>query len=394
MTDLTTDQLFDPGTIAALVRDAPEGGVLSVYVDADTGADPGLQAARIDIRNRLAELQRNVEAEGPAERAAAVGDALRRLGPEIERLTSPQASGRGRVLFAPLGGGDVTRIASQLPVANRVVLDDTAFVHPLLELLDEGRPAGIVLASQDEARLLEWRLGELQELERLEPVITEAPHERSGPVGSSPTAGASTPKKEQRAAREEVQTRRFLDRVGGTATTLAGERGWGRVLVSAGEELTEPLAQALAARLQDVIIRDKRVLIGLDNATLSETLTERLGADHAEREAQLVRDLRETALGGGRAAVGLSDVVGALNEARVDHLIYDPGVRYQGSVDADGLLHAGTERPGQAPVTPDPRLTERLVERALDTGARVTPVEGAAQDALSEADGIAARLRW
>jgi hypothetical protein len=41
-----------------------------------------------------------------------------------------------------------------------------------------------------------------------------------------------------------------------------------------------------------------------------------------------------------------------------------------------------------------PRLTERLVERALATGARVSPVEGAARGVLSEAAGIGALLRW
>jgi hypothetical protein len=43
---------------------------------------------------------------------------------------------------------------------------------------------------------------------------------------------------------------------------------------------------------------------------------------------------------------------------------------------------------------PAGRLTERMVERALDTGARLTPVEGAADDGLAEASGIAALLRW
>jgi hypothetical protein len=37
-----------------------------------------------------------------------------------------------------------------MPVPNRVVLDSSAFVHPLIELLDEGRPAGVVLASTRE----------------------------------------------------------------------------------------------------------------------------------------------------------------------------------------------------------------------------------------------------
>ena len=391
MTELTADQLFEPETITTLLRQAPEGGVLSIYVGADSGADPGLQGTGIDIRNRLAELQRNLDAD----RARAVTDALQRLTPEIERLTNPQERGRGRVLFAALGTDEVTRFAGQMPVANRVVLDDSAFVHPLLELLDEGRPAGVVLASQDEARLLEWRLGELREIDRMAPTVVEAPHERSGPVGSSPAARPDSPKREQRAAREEVRTRRFLDHVGGAATALAGDRDWQRVLVSGGERLTEPLAQALAARLQDVLIRDQRLLIGLDDAALSQAVTEQLTAEHAAREERLVRDVREAAHGPGAAALGLSDVVGALNEGRVAHLLYDPEVRYQGSVGADGLLLAGGERTGDAAAaTPEPRLTERLVERALETGARVTPVEGAARGGLAEAEGIAARLRW
>jgi hypothetical protein len=394
MRELTPRELFDPETVTALMREAPDGGVLSVYVDAGAGPEAGRQGAAIEVRNRLAELERNLEQEGPPERARALARALRRLEPELERLTSPRESGRGRALFAPLADGEATRLAVQMPLPNRVVLDDTPFVHPLLELLDEGRPAGVVLASQDEARLLEWRLGELEELRRMEPEIAEHPHERSGPVGLSPSAQASTPQREQHAARERVQALRFLDAVGGAATALAGERGWERVLVSGGERWTEPLAAALAARLQDVLVRDRRVLIGLDDGALREAVTERLREDHAEREERLVREIREAALGQGAGALGLSDVLSALNEGRVAHLVYDPEVRYQGSVAADGSLRAAGERVGDEPVTPEPRLTERLVERAFETGARVTPAEGAARGALAEAGGIAALLRW
>jgi hypothetical protein len=92
-------------------------------------------------------------------------------------------------------------------------------------------------------------------------------------------------------------------------------------------------------------------------------------------------------------ALGLSQVAGALNEGRVAHLVYDPEVRYVGSVDADGALYADAEA-GSRPHTPEPRLTERLVERALATGARVSPIEGASSGALGDAGGIGALLRW
>ena len=39
-------------------------------------------------------------------------------------------------------------------------------------------------------------------------------------------------------------------------------------------------------------------------------------------------------------------------------------------------------------------LTERIVERCLETGAEITAVEGAASTILADAGGIAALLRW
>lgn len=75
--------------------------------------------------------------------------------------------------------------------------------------------------------------------------------------------------------------------------------------------------------------------------------------------------------------------------------MYDPEVRYAGAVGADGALYGGAEvGPNGRPATPEPRFTERLVEQALRTGARVSPVEGAAGAELSDAAGLAALLRW
>jgi hypothetical protein len=84
--------------------------------------------------------------------------------------------------------------------------------------------------------------------------------------------------------------------------------------------------------------------------------------------------------------------VAALNEGRVEHVIYDSARRYTGGIGPDGSLFADGERLGLG--TEEPRLLERIVERALDTGARVTPLDGSAADRLADADGIAALLRW
>lgn len=388
--ELTSSELLDPDVLLGLSRRTDPIGVLSIYVTTDQGADPGLRAAGIDVRNRLRELRVRVDEEGPPERARSLEAGIAGLQDAIDALVEPGGSGRGQVLFGALSDGQVTRFTSRLAVPNRVVLDSGPFLHPLLELVDEGRPAGVVLASQDEARLLDWRLGELTEVERLAATVVEAPHERSGPVGSSPSSRAGSPKAEQRAARERAQAARFLDDIGAATERAAADRGWERVMVSGGERLTGPLASALQARLTADIVRDPRLLAQLSAAELAGAVGERLHAVHSEYEAKLVEQARAAA-----GALGLSQVAAALNEARVAHLIYDPEVRYEGAVAQDGSLYAAGEAPaGAGSLTEESRLTERLLERALQTRARVTPAEGAAAAGLADAGGIAALLRW
>jgi hypothetical protein len=150
----------------------------------------------------------------------------------------------------------------------------------------------------------------------------------------------------------------------------------------------------LPDRHRDRAIRDPRLLTGAAPRALADLVGDRFAADRAQRNLALTRRARDATFGPG-AALGLSEVLAALNEARVAHLIYDPDVRYQGAMDADGGLYVESETPaGGVATLAEPRLTERLVERSLDTAARVTPVPGAAAGPLAEADGIAALLRW
>lgn len=84
--------------------------------------------------------------------------------------------------------------------------------------------------------------------------------------------------------------------------------------------------------------------------------------------------------------------MGALNEARAEHVIYDSALRHSGAITPDGSLLAAGEAPGLG--KEEPQLLERILERAFQTGARVTPVDGSAADHLADAGGIAALLRW
>lgn len=386
---------LDQDSLWALSRRTDKLGVLSVYVNADRRHDPNLHGAAIDVKNRFRELQRRIVGEtGAKGRSRDVAAALERVWKHVENLTSPAASGRSRIAFAALDSGWVLRLESAMPVTNRVVLGDAPFIHPLLELLDEGRAAGVVLISAQEARLLEWRAGSLQLLRRIEQPYVQAPHERAGQIGGGPAGQFHTPMREQRQARERDRVLQFLDRVADAAADLAGYRGWERILVSAGERWTEAAVARFPRALRDKVFGDARIFNGRNDVELATAVTEWVHDLHAEHERQFVEHVRGAA-GSGRAALGLSEVTAVLNAGRAAHLVYDPQVRYQGTVGADGALYGGDEvGPNGSPVTAEPRLTERLVERALMTGARISPVDGAADGGLKDADGVAALLRW
>ena len=348
-------------------------GVLSVYVEMP--ADGADRRAEIELKNKLTHVGGN----GSLLRAEALRSALTRVTPAVERLLDTRTRGRGGAVFAPLSGSEVTCLATAMPLASLVVLDSRPFVRPLLEALDEGEPAGVVLVSAREAELLDWRLGELRHLTR---AIREPEAER----------GPATAPREQRVRRDRDRQLRWIDQVANDVVRLAGDHDWERLLVVGDERLTQPLVDALPVELRTNALLDARRPHEHDHAALAAAVGERLREDRAGRNARLSRRVRAAALGAQRGALGLSEVVAALNEGRVEHVIYDAALRHRGAITPDGTLLAPGEAPGLG--KDEPWLLERIVERALHTGARITPVDGSAADDLADADGIAALLRW
>jgi hypothetical protein len=374
-----------------LIRNDDPLGVLSIYVDGGSSATD--RGAAIDIKNRIVELERSVADDGSPQLTDALSATLRRIAPAVERCFHPRASGRGRALFAPLSAGVLTRVSSRLRLPNRVVLDSTPFIHPLLELIDEGRPAGVVLTSSRSADLLEWRLGDLRRVKHVRAGPALAHGEPPGPVVAHAWQTQHiTPAREEQSRRERERHHRFLEDVAAEAVHLAGERGWERVLVAGDPRLIGRLVDALPNWLRQNVVHDSRHLTEIDGPVLAFAVAERFARDRAERHLALAHRVSDAALAAGRGALGLSDVLGALNDARVEHLIYNPEVRYVGALGADDLLLASPEAVGV--MVEESRLTERIVERCLRTSARITPLDATAAAALADAGGIAALLRW
>ena len=390
---------LDRSSLLDLVRTRDAQGVLSVYVGMDPAQEAsGRPAWSIEVRNELRALVDHARAEGPHARWALLEQRIEGIETDLEALVDASEFGRGRALFAPVGGDEIVRVASELPFETRVVLDEAPYVLPLVAALDRGRPTGVVLVSAAGVSTLELRLGMLQELGSAEfEEETEDWPELKGPAAANPVRGQQVVSQRDRFQRRVDDERaRFLATAAKEIAATAAERSWDRVVVAGDPALTEHVVPALGAGGRDVI-RVGRLLETPPRAQLAAALQPELDEAERRRGLALVERARDAALAGGNGALGVGDTLTALAEGRVAHLLLAAGTDLRGTRSPDGrLLPTGVVPPGAdaSELSPEPLLAERMIEQALATDAAVTTVEGAAAGALAGSDGVAAILRW
>jgi hypothetical protein len=386
----------DPLEIGSL-RD--RHGVLTVYVDADPREQAAVRPSWVvAAENGLRDVRDRVKSEGDRDRWTAVFDRLDELEPEISALLDPRRPGRGRALFATVDGGEVRTAGLHVPLVNRVVLDEIPHLTPLVAALDRGRPVGILAVSSSEVRVLEQRLGLVDDVTTLslEPDTSEW-REMKGPAAANPALAQHTAPQHDRFERRLDEHRlRALEDALGSLEAVAARRGWERALVCGDPRLADPVAEGFEHRRLDVTVVD-RSLHGLSSSEIGAAVASDLEASLDRRESDLVARARDAALSGNAGALGLADVLTALQDGRVGHLLLVAGREHAGARAPDGRLFPGGVMPagvGAGELTPIASLFVHMVERALATHAEVTPLSATGVDALAQDDGVAALLRW
>lgn len=379
-------------------------GVLTVTAGFVPGTDEDQEATRIDLQNQLRDAQARLEEQDRTDRARALEKLVAQLGDHLDGLLSPRAHGRGRVLIATLSDGERRHLNVQPPFENRVVVEDRAFVRPLVAAIDEGRPAGIVVGTRAGARVLEWTLARTRQLADLDFELTDAQmaDRGGGPVEPNPTRGQQTVShREQFEDRVDENRHRFLKDVAGTVAQMTAERGWDRVVVAGSGRIREELSGLLRNGdhgTELIPAGDSTAWDGLSTGRISQEVWPLLRQVHRDREQRLVHRAVETAQAGGAAALGPRRVCDAANVGRVDHLLFGGDVEVVGQLAEDGTVHDdvhGAAAQAGLEMTREPHLVERLVEKVLSMGGRVTRIDDEdAAATLADHDGLAAILRW
>jgi hypothetical protein len=348
----------------------PPLGVVSVYLAFDP-ADRG-GAWRTELRNGLDAL---LEAAKDAEhdRRIALRAVAKRI---IDRYedgdTRPPPRGEaGFVEVAEKGGEEHwwgTGVAPQTSAC--VELGERPMLAPLVDLACRGEVRGIAIVSLERVRLLSFAEGRLTELEDWELEITSLDwRERKANTGNNPARGqgGGASGKDQYMERLEHNRQRFLAEAGALVGRELEGRGMRRALAFGPAADLEHFESGLNAPNVKLAVAEKADLISVPTGKLNDTVSAAVANADADRESRLVVAALEEVRGGGRGAGGPQDVGEAVEEGRVERLVIDVG-------------HASA--------------AESLIRGALKVSAKVTVVHGAAAEALREAEGVAAILRY
>jgi hypothetical protein len=383
------DQLRTPTEAIAseLLSWRPEHGVISLYIDADP-ADRR-ERWRTEVKNGLRVAVDRVGSDADRETRLAVRDTAERL--EQGLLDEPLAAeARGVIGFVEVQReeGEARWYGLDLsPRTTRVVHGPVAQLHLLLAMLDEAAPRGVAVISAERIRLVDWRLGRVEELHDWElEIFANDWRERKAEKPPDPARGQaiSAAGKDQYGERLEHNRKRFAKQAGELAAAEIRRREWHELLVFGDPRYAREFEGAFEANHEPRHVDDAD-LISEPIVKLQVRLAELVPSLKRERERRLIERIKDEALAGARGAVGLQETLQALSEGRVEHLVYDAERDYpEPSLDdpivkstADGL----------------PTL-ERMVELALSTSAAVTPVEGESAELLAEHEGVVALLRY
>jgi hypothetical protein len=352
----------------------PSFGVLSVCV-AINPADRGA-GWLTELRNQL---KAAVESgDDGHDRGRALSAAAQRTLDRFDEEELP--SGRCQIGYCEVtgqrGGRDIWTAAQMDGFRTSATYGERPRLTFLLKLLDEGAAIGAVVVSAERVHLYEWKLGTLELIHDWEAemfILDWRERKSQRPADPARAQGAKGSGRDQFDQRLEHNRGRFLEETGTLIAGVARERGWRRTIAFGDPEHFRELSEG-AGKGTEVELAEDANVISEERGKLLERVNAAVKSGNRRRELALIeRAIEGARTPGGHGALGLIHVQRALNEGRVEHLIFD----------------ADTEDKELA------EIEDEVLERALRTSAKVTPVEEIAAERVREhGGGVAAVLRY
>jgi peptide chain release factor subunit 1 len=376
---------LDPARLRRLAGlKATRGTVLSFYVDLDPTTFAAPPARQSQVSSLVDEAERRLrEAELSHDTRVAAREDLGRVREALSEMVTNADGAQGAALFAcgPEELFELVRLPR--PIAFRFVYDDSPWIEPLVRLGRE-QAVCVALVDREHARILHGTRDGLVELDEEVRELERA-------------LADSLPDEPRRHARHtDTDVHEHVKRLSRLLLELQKTRGYECLLIGAPGELRGEIEEQLHPYVRDRL--GGWIDVPVEYSRVDEVrrvAAEALDAERGRRDDAALERLRERLGRGERAAGGLAAVLAALNERRVETLLYDDRLRATGVVcPTCGFL--GVDE-AECPVDGTP--TERrddIVENAAETALLQSAEVRALHDRpdLGPHGGIAATLRF
>jgi len=363
----------------------PGSPVLSVYLDTDQSQEINIERGfETVLKDMLREINQRLDKD---EKGKFQADAER-----VQRFVKEEYHDvkRGLVIFCDQSEDLFQHIELNVRVRSVARWDDTPYVRPLVELLDEYERYCVALADRERARLFTIYLGEIEEHRE-----TEA----SADVRHIKSSGLDHLRSQMNIERKADEHAHWhFKHVVEWLSWLARKYEFDRLVLAGTDEATSHISALLPTRLQPRVVRRMNMPLDVSDAyVLEETLKVEQEVER-EREQELVRELLEAAPKHDRAVVKLGATLRAIDEWRVMHLVYADGFTPPGGECVNcGALYAekkdACDYCGRA-VREVGDLIDRADARVLEMSGKVEEVFGDAATRLRREGSIGALLRW
>jgi peptide chain release factor subunit 1 len=355
--------------------------VLSLYLDLDPSEFATPPARATAVRSVLDEAERRLrERDGLSHQDRADLEASLKRAAEVLERDLP-TEGAHAVAVSSCSAVDLFEtLRLPRPVRTRVAIGHSPLVGPLARLERRERWC-IALVSRRDARIFRGSSDGLREIEQIHDVVF-GQHDQGGWSQARYQRGIEKEKDDHLKNTAEALMKHFK------------RRPFQRLIVGGPREVAADFESKLHGYMSERLAG--RIEVDVDTASPEQVLKKAqplFDELEEEREASALERLGE-----GRAAVGLQDVLQALNERRVECLVVDERFGAPGaSCPECGWLGPGGER--TCPV--DGRELERLedlaeaaIELTLQQSAEILAVRRRREELEQRAGGIAALLRF
>jgi peptide chain release factor subunit 1 len=366
--------------LAELRLDRPV--VLSLYLDLDPAEFATPPARATAIRSLLDEAERRLRERDGLSHADKVD-----LNSSLERAATlleselPTEGAQAVAVFASDRAGLFEVLRLPRPVRNRVAIGRSPLVGPLARLEQRERWC-VALVNRRDARIFRGSPHGLREIEQIHDVVF-GQHDQGGWSQARYQRGIEKEKADHLKHTAEALMKHFKRRPFERLMT-----GGPREVVA---DFESKLHGYLSARLAG------RIEVDVETST-PEQILEKAQPRLDELEDAREGDALERLGTGSRAAVGLDEVLPALNERRVERLLLDERFEAPGtSCPEDGWLGPAGERTCPVDGTelePVEDLTDAAIELALQQSAEIMAFRHRRDELEQRAGGVAALLRF